>query len=367
MKVGFILLSARQNPLPSTRIAVLNMLPYLAKVGIQTEIVYEPDSATDTPTLSETLSERVRATGCDLVVFQRVRGPSAVRLVKRLSSEGVKTAYMVCDLVDTEMAEATDGTLAVTEFLRSLHPANLWEKVHVVHDGIERPDVVKSAPSSSLGTTRQPLRAVLVSSATLDALPILGYPPEWLRVTIVGRYPARINLLDRINSVRWSLVEKVTSAERRAYLRFLLHPRIRRVPWDASGVYRHLLQADIGIIPVDVTGSWRTVVPGIPGWMSKSENRLSLMMSAGLPVIATPIPAYEAIVDHGRNGFLARNLKQWTEALELLRDPAARGRIGKAAHETVHRRFSMERQAELLVAALLSIAGRSCSSSERSI
>ena len=367
MKIGLILLSARHNPLPSTRIAVLNMLPHLAKAGIETEVIYEPDSAADTPSLPETLCEKILATGCDLVLFQRVRGPSAVQLVRRLSAQGVKTAYMLCDLIDVEMAEATDGTLAVTEFLRSLHPANLREKVYVVHDGIERPDVVKSEPSSSRGTRQRPLRAVLVSSASLDALPILGYPPEWLQVTIVGRYARRLRLLDRFNGARWTLAEKATSAERRAYLRFLLHPRIRRVAWDASDVYRHLLQADIGIIPVDATGSWRTVVPGVPGWMSKSENRLSLMMSVGLPVIATPIPAYEAVIDQGRNGFLARNLEEWMGALEVLRDPAARGRIGNAARATVHQRFSMERQAELLVAALHSIAGRSSSSAKRSI
>ena len=360
------MLSSRRNPLPSTRIAVLNVLPHLAKAGIEAEIVYEPDSAADTPSLPEALGERILAAGCDLVIFQRVRGPSAVRLARRLSAQGVKTAYMVCDLVDAEMTEETDGTLAVTEFLRSLHPANLREKIFVVHDGIERPDVRKFEPSSSRGTRQQPLHAVLVSSASLDALPLLGYPPEWLHVTIVGRYARRLKLVDRFNNARWTLAEKATSAERRAYLRFLLHPRIHRVAWDASDVYRHLLRADIGIIPVDVTGQWRTVVAGIPGWMSKSENRLSLMMSAGLPVIATPIPAYEAVVDQGRNGFLAGNLEQWMQALEILRDPAARRRIGNAARATVHPRFSMERQAELLVAALRSIVGPSPGSPQRS-
>ena len=361
MKVGFILLSARQDPLPSTRIAVLNMLPHLAKVGIEAEILYEPETAAETPSLPEGLCERILATGCDLVIFQRVRGASALRLVKRLSGIGVKTAYMVCDLVDAEMTQATDGTLAVTEFLRSLHPANLRDKIYVVHDGIERPGVVKSEPSLSHGSRLQPLRAVLVTSASLEALPVLGYPPDWLHVTIVGRYAPRQRVMDRFNGARWTLAAMAPGAERRAYLRFLFHPRIRRVAWEASDVYRHLMQADIGIIPVDVAGSWRTVVPGIQGWMSKSENRLSLMMSVGLPVIATPIPAYEAVIDQGRNGFLARNFEQWMEALEVLREPASRARIGKAARATVHQRFSMERQAELLVAALRSIVGRSCS------
>jgi hypothetical protein len=86
MKVGFVLLSTRQNPLPSTRIAVLNMLPYLAKAGVDVEIVFEPETPTDTPSLPEGLYERIVATRCDLVLFQRVRGPSALRLVERLST-----------------------------------------------------------------------------------------------------------------------------------------------------------------------------------------------------------------------------------------------------------------------------------------
>jgi glycosyltransferase involved in cell wall biosynthesis len=262
---------------------------------------------------------------------------------------------MLCDLVDIEMSAATDGTVAVTEFLRSLHPPELQGKIYVVHDGIERPDVNKPGSSASRGSRWDPLRAVLVTSSSLDSLPIVGYPPEWLHVTIVGRYARRWHVLNRFKGARWALSDKTKNADRRAYMRFLLHPRIRRVAWDAANVYRYLLQADIGIIPVDVTGAWRTVVPGIPGWMSKSENRLTLMMSAGLPVIATPIPAYEAVIDPGRNGFLARDRDGWMQALEALRDPDCRTRIGSAARATVHRRFSMEKQANLLVSALESI------------
>lgn len=358
MKVGFLLLSGRRNPQPSTRIAVLNMLPYLAAAGIDAEILYEPEQATDTPLLPAALCERAHALGCDVVAFQRVRGPSAAGLARELSANGVKTAYMVCDFVDAQMTEATDATLAVTEFLRSLHPVNLREKVFVVHDGVEQPDVVKCGVSPSRGSRRQPLRAVIVSSSSLDRLPVLGVPPEWLSVTIVGRYPRRDRLVARFNHARWALGAKATIAERRAYLRFLLHPRIRRVAWDAVEVYRYLLEADIGILPINLTKTGPTAAPGVPVWMAKSENRLSLMMSVGLPVVATPIPAYEAIIEDGRNGFLARNNGQWTHALEVLRDPVTRDRVGRAARAAVHSRFSMKRQADLLVAALQSIAGQ---------
>jgi glycosyltransferase involved in cell wall biosynthesis len=107
-------------------------------------------------------------------------------------------------------------------------------------------------------------------------------------------------------------------------------------------------QADIGIIPIDPE-----VNP--EGWNLKSENRLTMKMCVGLPVISTPIPSYEAVVEHGQNGFLARSRHDWIECLETLRDPALRRGIGERARESVMKKYSMDEQARRLIEVLRSL------------
>lgn len=351
VKVGFVLLSNSRRPIPSTRIAVLNMFPFLRAAHYEPHIVFEPESGAERPDVSG-LGPRIVAEGFDIVVFQKVMGPSVEALVRELGQAGVRTVFCVCDVVDPVMAELTDATVTVTDFLKSLYPAPLRHKIHVVHDGIEHPELERLPVSTRRGTRADPLRAVLVTSASLESVPQIVTPPSWLSVTIVGRYAP--GTLQRLREARWALVLRHRGAARLAYLRFLANRRIRCVPWHADTVYDHMRAADIGIIPVDDQ-------PGadpakVPSWQVKSENRLSMKMSLGLPVVATPIPSYLPLVKQGENGFLARSPGEWMACLETLRDPLARERIGREARASVLLRYSREEQSRLLIAVLASLA-----------
>ena len=350
VRIGFVLLSPARSPIPSTRISVLNLVPFLRAAGFEPSIVFEPEEATETPDLSGLLP-RLVAEEYDVVYFQKVHGPTVLNLVSHLADRGVKTVYGVCDLVNVAMAEATDATIVVTDYLKSLYPPHLQARIHVVHDGIERPDVVKTAWRDDAGSPSTPLGAVLVVSSDLRSLPVLGTPPPWLAVDIIGRYPPANDLLQRMRVARWKLAALRTAAERRQFLRFMLDRRIRCHPWDPGSVYARMVQADFGIIPVEATPcSGPDSIP--PPWMVKSENRLTMKMAVGLPVIATPIPSYEAVVEQGVNGFLARSRVEWFEFLERRRDPALRRAMGDRARASVLPRYSMEEQARRMVAVL---------------
>jgi glycosyltransferase involved in cell wall biosynthesis len=196
---------------------------------------------------------------------------------------------------------------------------------------------------------------VLVTSDSLSYLPLIGDPPEWLEVMIVGRYPALSSLRQRLQQLRWELGAR-DMRSKFAHLQFLANPRIRRVPWNQRGVYEALMDADVGIIPIQGTDSSPQISGDVPAWKLKSENRLTLKMAVGLPVISSPIPAYEAIVEHGRNGFFARSRSDWMHHLNALRDPATRREIGKAARESVLPRFSVEEQARSLIDVLATVS-----------
>ena len=347
LKVGFVLLSNSLSPIPSTRISVLNMFSYLRAAQFEPHFVFEPPLNCEVPDVSG-LAGKLKADGFRIVYFQKVHGDSVVTLAHELRAEGIKTVFGVCDLVDPVMVDATDATITVTEHLKSLYPRALQAKIFTVHDGIERPALHKTDWGQHGGSRARPLLAVLVTSAGLDRLPVLVNPPSWLHVTIVGRYPAANQRRQRLRDARWQLVGQTNPRAQLRFLRFLANPRIKRAAWDANGVYDAMLRADIGIIPIETD----TSQGALGSWQLKSENRLTLKMGVGLPVIATPIPAYEPVVQQGRNAFLAKNQTEWLNCLSALRDPALRRSMGQQSRLTALTEYSMERQADKLVAVL---------------
>lgn len=329
------------------------MLPFLRNAGFDPHILFQPLPGADskTPDVSGVI-EKVLAEGIRVVLIQKVRGQSVLELTRQLSAAGVKTVYQVCDLVDPEMAAATDLTTTTTEYLKTLYPQELQDRIRVVHDGIEHGEVRKTDWNKYRSTRWHPLRAVLVTSLSLDALPVLSNLPEWLSVTIVGRYSPGGMSLRRVREIRWKFSGIRSNSERVAYLQFLANPRIRLVGWDPVSVYEHMKEADIGIIPVDTSPDFDPELNQPSFWQVKSENRLSMKMCVGLPVIATPIPSYEPLIDQGRNGFLANSFDEWLDYLNVLRDPDVRRDIGERARASVVSRFSMDEQARLLIEAL---------------
>jgi hypothetical protein len=343
LKVGFALLSGVQNPAPSTRIACLNLFPHLSAMGVEPMVVFDPSKATLEPDMAG-VAERAAANRCDAVVLQKIRGASVLRCVARLRELGIASIYCVCDLVDEAMASAVDRTAAVTEYLRSLYAPRLQPMIDVVHDGIERPHLQFSSAHAPLKIPR----AAFVTSHEVYQLPVFGIPPAPWHVDMVGNYPREA--AERVTSLRWALMREPNLAADLAMLRAALHRRITHTPWSIDGVYERLLRADIGIIPIDASQVGINPHAPVPSWRLKSENRLTLMMALALPVIATPIPSYEAVIEHGVNGFLARTRGDWTRRFNELRDPALREEMGVRARLSVIDRYSAASQAQRLVA-----------------
>ena len=88
---------------------------------------------------------------------------------------------------------------------------------------------------------------------------------------------------------------------------------------------------------------------------TRSSNKLTQMMSAGLPVIAGPLPTYFDIIEQGVNGFIVETPEEWVEAFEALESKETRERIGRAARESVKDKFSLESQVNKLLRVLESI------------
>lgn len=348
IRIGFIILSNSRNPIPSTRISVLNMFPYLRASGFDPQIVFEPEQGTEKPHLPANLLSHVLAEGFRIIYFQKVHGPDVENLARILRSHGILTVYGVCDLVNEMMAALTDATVIVTDYLKSLYPETLWPKIHVVHDGIEHPEFMVSGYRGIQGSRIRPLRAVLVTSSSLDHLPVFTNPPPWLEIEIIGRYAPQQRPVQRLREAAWTFQQQRTWPDKLAYLRFVTDWQIKRIAWSEVEVYERLCNADIGIIPIDMQPPDSNSAPA-PSWKVKSENRLTMKMAVGLPVIATPIPSYQPVIEHGRNGFFAYTRAEWLECLEALRDPQLRKTVGMAARDSVIEHYSMQNQADKLI------------------
>ena len=109
---------------------------------------------------------------------------------------------------------------------------------------------------------------------------------------------------------------------------------------DPSEVPDELSKIDIGLMPSPDNLLHRAAMP----------IKLLEYMSCGLPTVSSPVGEIKHIIKDGKNGFLAKNEKEWIKKLELLiKNIALRERIGKNARDTVLENFSLEKSTEKLL------------------
>jgi glycosyltransferase involved in cell wall biosynthesis len=90
----------------------------------------------------------------------------------------------------------------------------------------------------------------------------------------------------------------------------------------------------------------------LPSFVEGMPMALLEAMSFGLPVIATPVGGVPEIVTHGLDGLLvpAGDIDALAAAItRLASDPELRARLGRAARETVAKRFSLDSAVEQLL------------------
>ncbi len=102
------------------------------------------------------------------------------------------------------------------------------------------------------------------------------------------------------------------------------------VPWrDLPAL---MAEADVMLAPLDPTNIFT---------QCRSELKYLEAAAVGVPIVASPAPAFAEAISHGETGMLAESANQWVEALDyLIANKAARGAIGAAAYEHVRREYT---------------------------
>lgn len=104
---------------------------------------------------------------------------------------------------------------------------------------------------------------------------------------------------------------------------------IAQVPFE--DIPRQIQGFDIGLAPV-VDTEWFQINATAKGVE---------YMACGVPVVASPVGAYNDLIKEGENGFLAASTEEWVQKIEqLLRDVSLRKQIGEAGFKTVSDGYS---------------------------
>ena len=105
------------------------------------------------------------------------------------------------------------------------------------------------------------------------------------------------------------------------------------IPWNAETETEALTRFDVGIMPL----------PNTPWERGKCGFKIIQYMAAGLPVIASPVGVNSEIVEHGVNGFLARDTNEWIKYFEILKDDPDFGRkMGAKGRKKVEKNYSLD-------------------------
>jgi glycosyltransferase involved in cell wall biosynthesis len=114
--------------------------------------------------------------------------------------------------------------------------------------------------------------------------------------------------------------------------------------------------------PFALAGEWFPKVAGIVTLSTHDEGRPQVMieaMAAGLPVIASDLPAHRDLVQHRRTGWLAANRAELCEGLAFLEDPVQNRIAGEAGSKWIRESIGMWRDgASRYIAAYQSLLER---------
>lgn len=295
LSVGWLLLGDINTG--SSRIHGINIHNYLLRQGIKSAIYQAGPTMNSTLMLTDREQSKVLSSGADILIFQKVFDDKAIAFAQRARKAGKKTIFLLSDKHETKMIGAVDQLVVTSDFLKGYFDNNYGTDAVVIEDAIE----------VDIGLVKQH------SDRERLELIWVGHSDNWDTLGVIR------DVLNKLNDKTFTL--KTVSN----------HPEAD-AKWSLDTVTGEILKSDIAVIP-SLGSEWGN---------AKSNNRLTMFMALGLPVIASPIPTYVKIVNNGKNGFLAATIEEWMRCLTLLKDATLRQAIGTQARGDVVKVYSID-------------------------
>lgn len=339
---------------PSTRLRILQYLPDLEEVGFCFERLFVPQAPGRQPIggLAEKLD------WADVVFVQRVLTKDLLRALRRAGRP------VIFDIDDAlHVIRQSQYPQAVVPRGTADRARNLYRAVvrgSRFHSSRKRllDEMLEIAASTIVGNQwlfdelglSEGRAVILPTSVWLDGVPTKRHEPHC--PVVVGWIGVRSNLyhLDALGEAFSAVRERFgDGVELKIVSSATVNtPLVTRfTPWSLETECDSVLSFDIGIMPLQDD----------PFSRGKCAFKAVLCMSRGVPVVASPVGANTALIDHGRNGCLASTTDEWVDAISnLAQDVALRAGMGHRARETIDRSYSSERVTPRLASLLDSIA-----------
>lgn len=104
------------------------------------------------------------------------------------------------------------------------------------------------------------------------------------------------------------------------------------IPWNPHTEIQDLLNIDIGVMPL----------PDDDWVKGKSGFKCLQYLALNIPAVVSDVGVNPKIIDHQKNGFLARNQNEWkTSLLALIKDKDLRERLGEEGQKKIEKRYSV--------------------------
>jgi glycosyltransferase involved in cell wall biosynthesis len=235
-------------------------------------------------------------------------------------------------------------------YLPAVSPANAWARALKSPRKVDA--LCRLAAHVSVGNetlavwTRERARAVTVLPSTIDtaAYEVADRPPNPRPVVGWTGSGTTVPYLRSLGPALRELRQRI-DFELRVVGASLEMPGVdvRLVPWRAVTEVVDLHPMDVGLMPL----------PDDEWARGKCGMKALQYMACGIPPVVSPVGVNANMVQDGTSGFHARTDREWVDRLfALLRNPALRAEMGRAARRAVVEGYSADVHVPRLAALL---------------
>jgi glycosyltransferase involved in cell wall biosynthesis len=325
--------------LPSARIRVVQLAPYLEQLGAKIECVEYPDRFSDRRQLTESMRSS------DLV-FVHYRLPT---MLDAFLWRGF-SAPIVFDFDDAILLRhkpkngSYRSSTRKSRFERMLRLADAFSCGNRYLESL----VAQTNKPTHITPSPVPLDVPVRDNAALGGSVRMGW--------IGGR--GNLDSLEKLGPVLTRLAEErdivlVVIADAAPRIEGV---RVEEIAWTKESQERELARLDIGLMPIE-DNPWNR---------GKCAYKLLQYMAAGVASVGSPVGMNAELIRNGENGLLATSEDEWFHALTtLVGDTKVRARLGRAGRETVERAYGYESVARGLAKFLEGVVAKHVNSARR--
>lgn len=300
----------------SSRLQGFLIHEWLVDQGVRSEIIATDFNRIDSAASADFFSIAIKMR-CSMATHAVFEAPewSMVQLAKLWRSWGRSAIAVRCDNLSGAYDDNFDLTIVPTEGLRAALQIN---RARIISDMVEVPSSIYKQDYRA----GKKIKVVWV-----------GHPSYENYITqLVSRLRSHPEIEE---SFQFELISKGSFATRQ---------------WSRETVVADTLEGDVALLPIP-QGEW---------YHHKSSNRLAMMFSLGMPVVASRIPSYEELGRDGANVFFFDSEDEIMSRLMAFRSNETRQRIGKQGRISLGDRYGIAKIGPQWAAAIESATHVAC-------